>query len=374
MRVSPASVVLAVTGLACGALGLSATVGAADRSGIRRTPVVAAVERAAPGVVNITTDIAKRNWSGFTTRGSGSGVIVHPAGYVVTNSHVVRESARIFVELSRAGGAKGRSYPATLLEDDPGHDLALLRISRPEPFPTVSLCLTGDVMVGETAIAIGNPLGLGDTVTVGIVSAVGRSAAMPGGVTLRNLLQTDASINRGNSGGALLNLEGDLIGINCSIHPGAQGISFTVPADDVLAMLRRNLGNAAPRPADDPPVAKSPPLATRTPPSNAAPPARATLPPPSAIVAPAPRRGGTVGLGMRQTGGRVVVVSVDPYSSADLAGLLPGDVIVDVDGKAVLASGDVQAAVASSPEGGTVLLDLLRDGRPKRAMLVVPGS
>ena len=358
---SSAAILVAAVGLGIGAYGIASSVGAADRTGLRHTPVVAAVERAAPAVVNITTDISHRRAGVVESRGSGSGVIVHSGGYVVTNSHVVRDASRIYVELSKASGSRGPALTATLLEDDPNHDLALLRVTRAQPFPAVTLFPSRDVMVGETAIAIGNPYGLGDTVTVGIVSAVGRTAALPTGVSLRNLFQTDASINRGNSGGALLNLDGDLIGINCSVHPSAQGISFTVPSDDVLAMLRRHIAPAARTPA---PTASAPAPAPRV---TAAPKA-SLVPPPTTVAAPA-KRG--VGLGLRMNGSSVVVASVDAYSSAELAGVLPGDVVVDVNGKRAVSGADVANAVAGARDGTTVTLGLLRGGLPRKAILVV---
>jgi S1-C subfamily serine protease len=215
-------------------------------------------------------------------------------------------------------------------------------------------------MVGETAIAIGNPLGLGETVTVGIISAVGRKAEMPSGYTLRNLIQTDASINRGNSGGALLNLEGALIGINSSTHPGAQGISFTVPADHVRALVERNLAPAG-RPA---PLAASP-----------APHAAVVAPTPSEVLpAPASTKPRSVGVGLKTSNGFAVVTGVDRLSPADIAGLRAGDVIVDVDGKRMGSAGDAVLALASAAPGTTLYLAVSRDGAMKRVILIAPSS
>jgi serine protease Do len=353
-----------VVALAAGgaAFGLVRTVGA-DGEGfrVRRTPVVAAVERAAPAVVNVITNAPGRQ--GGMIRGTGSGVIVHPAGYVVTNSHIVRGVSRIFVELaSQAGGGR---LDAGVVEDDPAHDLALIRVSRPTPFPYVALAPTSDVMVGETAIAIGNPLGLGETVTVGIISAVGRKAEMPSGFTIRGLIQTDASINRGNSGGALLNLEGALIGINSSTHPNAQGISFTVSSDDVRALLERNLvPSAASAPAR--PVASAPPA---SPPSSIAAIRSPVAEPPPASPAKNPKRSGVA---LKTSNGFAVVTSVESLSPADIAGLTSGDVIVDVDGRRVTSAIDCVDALSSAPSGKTVQLGVSRAGARKRVLFVAP--
>jgi S1-C subfamily serine protease len=320
--------------------------------------------------------------------------MVHPDGYVVTNSHVVRGGTRIFVSLAKSMG--GRAYEARLLEDDPAHDLALLRIAGHAPFPYVALCRTREVLVGETAIAIGNPYGLGDTVTQGIVSAKGRKATLSTGRTVENLIQTDASINLGNSGGALLNLEGELIGVICSIHPGAQGIAFTVAADDVQAMLDRNLGakgrppppgptvdldeiadadcpeSPAEQPASDPAPAPriGTPLAQAAP---APPPVRAPTPaPPAPAPSAAPSRRAPVGLALRPGTGGVLVASVTPGSNADIAGLKVGDLVLDVDGKATTTPSDLAAQFSNAAAGRSFFLNLRRGDRKSNAILVVP--
>jgi S1-C subfamily serine protease len=353
-----AMTVLAAAGVAA-AVALSGTVVANLEGPVRRTPVVAAVERAAPAVVNITTDALTRRGVG---RGSGSGVIVHPDGYVVTNSHVVRGAHRIFVSLCKKSGE--RPFQATVVEDDPSHDLALLRVKRTGAFPYVRLCPTSEVMVGETAIAIGNPFGLGDTVTVGIISATGRRAAMPNGATLRNLLQTDASINLGNSGGALLNLDGALIGVNCSIHPTAQGISFTVPADDVRAMLDKQLKggrrvpDATPAPAPAPAASS---VASRE--------KKDELPPPARTGSP-----GSVGMTLETVNGTVRIAAIQSDSSADIAGLREGDLILEMDDDEVEMPSHVEKALSSGYPGRTYFVGIQRGNERKRAILVFPGT
>lgn len=383
---SIASVVMCAIGLSTLAAGVAVSVSASSGYGIRRTPVVIAVERAAPAVVNVTVDSARGGSRGGMSRGQGAGVIVHPQGFVVTNSHVVRGSSRVYVSLPKASG--GKTFEARVLEDDPSHDLALLRIAQTTTFPYVGLCTTCDVMVGETAIAIGNPYGLGDTVTVGIVSAIGRSATFSTGMKIDDLIQTDASINLGNSGGALLNLEGNLIGINSALHPGAQGIAFTVPADDVQAMIDRNLGVAgrAPPPSTDSdeddedrpaairsPLPVPPPLAS-VPKSFSVPPAPRAQAPLKPYAAPPklPSGRAAVGLTLREAPGMVLVAAVAPGSNADIAGVQPGDFILDVDGKAMTSPSDVVALFQSAPSGRTYFLNIRRNEKRTNALLLVP--
>jgi S1-C subfamily serine protease len=361
-------------------LGLASTVRASGE-GVRRTAVVDAVRRAGPAVVVVQTEGPGRS-ANSVIRGSGSGVIVHPDGLVITNSHVIRGAQRIVIETPKASGVASRRLEATLVEDDPSHDLALLRVARGAGLPHVGLRTTSEVMVGESAIAIGSPYGLGPSVTMGVVSAVGRSAAVPSGIVLRNLLQTDASINFGNSGGALLDLEGDLLGINCSVHPQGQGIAFTIPADQVRALLERNAPSRpkAASPADAPvlPVARAPapmlsgppPSARGDAPSRTLPPAARPSPPPAV---PAPSAGRpSLGMSLRSADGGVAVGAVEAHSPAEIAGLLSGDVIVEIDGRAASSASDVAGQFRSAPRGRAFLLTLQRGDRRTRVVLVVP--
>lgn len=167
----------------------------------------------------------------------GSGFIVHPDGYVVTNNHVIEGALGISVEL-----ADGRKLPAELISTDPDADLALLRIHSDSPLPTLELGDSSDLMIGEPVIAVGNPLGYSHSVSTGIVSAVHRdidadsqdqsNTPLKGeDAALRDLIQTDAAINPGNSGGPLLNAYGQVIGINTAIRGDAQNIGFAIPID-----------------------------------------------------------------------------------------------------------------------------------------------
>jgi len=214
----------------------------------RRTPVVVAVEKVGPAVVNIlTTRLERRSdfgwWfdprtpSTYKATSLGSGVLIDPVGLVVTNEHVVRNAAEIQVHLSDGRRLRARRIAQAI----PSLDLALLQIeAKPgEVFPHVKLGRGSDILVGETVIAIGNPFGLENTVTTGVISAKNRSITSPLGsrVSYRNLLQTDASINPGNSGGALVNINAELIGINTAIHARGEGIGFAIPADALRSSL-----------------------------------------------------------------------------------------------------------------------------------------
>src|SRR5262249_21294759 len=150
------------------------------------------------------------------------------------------------VHLLRVRLSDGTSYNARILARDAETDLALLKIDAGRPLPTVPLGTATDLMVGETVIAIGNAFGYEHTVTVGVVSAVGRDVTITKEVSYKALIQTDASINPGNSGGPLLNVNGELVGVNVAIRAGAQGISFAIPVDTMIRtvseMLRRQRG------------------------------------------------------------------------------------------------------------------------------------
>ena len=214
----------------------------------RRTPVVVAVEKAAPAVVSVgTTKIVKVRYFDWDflqktaaqeQHGLGSGVIVHPAGYVITNAHVINQADQILVKLTGAR-EKEPEIPATLIAADIEHDLALLRLEKPGPYPYVDFGRSDDLMLGETVIAIGNPFGLGRTVTTGIISALDRTLDVRD-AKFTGLIQTDAAVNHGNSGGPLVNVNGDWIGVNSAIYSlsgGADGISFAIPVDTVRKSL-----------------------------------------------------------------------------------------------------------------------------------------
>jgi serine protease Do len=221
-RVSPATADPAVSG--------------SSSQRLRRTPVVQVVERVSPAVVNISAESIVREadpfFGGFfgsrqrRAQSLGSGFVIDPNGIVVTNAHVVQGASSITVIT-----LDGREHKAQVLGQDRDADLAVLKVDG-KNLPAVPLSSSADLMIGETVIAIGNPFGLSHSVTTGVISARGRTVPSEQGERMfTDFLQTDASINPGNSGGPLVNILGEVIGINTAIVSGANGIGFANPAD-----------------------------------------------------------------------------------------------------------------------------------------------
>ena len=278
-------------------------------------------------------------------RSAGSGVIVDAAsGYVVTNYHVIKDAQQVTVTLKDM-----RQFVAKLVGSDPGTDIALLKIEA-KNLQALRLGDSDLLNVGDFVVAIGNPFGLGQTVTSGIVSALGRSGLDLEGY--EDFIQTDASINPGNSGGALINLKGELVGINTAIigPSGANvGIGFAVPSVMVKAVLdqierfgevrRGRLGASSEDITHD--LARS--------------------------------------LGLPSTEG-AIISTVESKSPAEQAGLKPGDVITAVNGRPVRRSIDLRNKIGMMPIGETVNLTILRDGKTRTTKikiakpLEVPGT
>lgn len=228
----------------------------------RRTPVVVAVEKALPSVVNIGTErivkvvyrdpffnLRSLAHGGFIPRdlplpppvtrerrqySVGSGIVVDPAGYLLTNYHVIEQTSRVRVMLGDQ-----EIYEATLLAGDPLNDLALLKIDPTHPLQAIAFAADDDLLLGETVIALGNPYGFSQTVTVGVLSGINREARYEDRVVYRDILQTDAAVNPGNSGGPLVNINGELIGVNVQVLQPAQNIGFAVPVKRARALLAR---------------------------------------------------------------------------------------------------------------------------------------
>ncbi len=265
----------------------------------------------------------------------GSGFVISPDGYIVTNDHVAGKATVITVAFP-----DGRTFRANLVGSDPASDLALLKIDTDDPLPYLKFSSTGNPIVGEWSIAMGNPFGLFEasdpTVTVGVVSATGRDLQPQEGRLYRDMIQTDAAINRGNSGGPLLNALGDVIGVNSAIvteSGGSVGIGFAVPASKaarILTELRENgfvdrsyyiglLGRTM-----------TPRIARQW-----------NLSPSSGVI----------------------VESVDPRSPAEKAGFQPWDIIVSVAAERIDTQPDFAARLYDFRPGDTVEIGVIRRGR-----------
>jgi len=208
-------------------------------SELRQSPIVKAVQGARGAIVNIRgektlaasvsplapTDGARR------VNGMGTGVIIDPRGYILTNYHVVDGVREIQVTL-----ANSQKYVGRLLARDLETDLAVIKIDPKEKLPVISVGTSADLMPGESVIAVGNAYGYEHTVTRGIISALHRAVQVSDAQFYDDLIQTDASINPGNSGGPLLNIDGEMIGVNVAVRAGAQGIGFAIPVDKVMAV------------------------------------------------------------------------------------------------------------------------------------------
>jgi serine protease Do len=349
---------------------------------LRATPVVDVVRRVKEAVVNIHSERSAQGAhaddflpitpSQGRVNGMGTGVVIDPRGFILTNHHVVEEVHSLRVRL-----ADGSTAPARVLARDPEADLALLKIDVRRPLPTMPLGTSSDLMVGETVIAIGNAFGYEHTVTVGVVSAVARDVALNKEVSYKALIQTDASINPGNSGGPLLNIRGELVGLNVAIRAGAQGIGFAIPADTVVrvgAQLLAQVGSgggiqrarALAYGSSNPPA----PLGARSVTGLAV---RDEVHPEDALrdqAAASREEGAASPFPSRRS---LVVDGIDPDSPAQRAGVRVGDVLVGVGDVVCHCSVDLERAVVDGQGAlrGSVRLPvrLRRDGVEQRVEL-----
>jgi serine protease Do len=206
----------------------------------RRSPAVQVVERVKESVVNIHSERTVTDARDFERKlevsptqhrvnGMGTGIVIDPRGYLITNHHVVDDVYSLRVRLH-----DGTTLTAKVIARDPEQDLAILKVDPPKPLPVIPFGTSSDLMLAEPVIAIGNAFGYEHTVTTGIVSALNRDVTLNKEVSYKSLIQTSAGINPGNSGGPLLNVYGELIGVNVAIRAGAQNIAFALPIDNVL--------------------------------------------------------------------------------------------------------------------------------------------
>lgn len=215
----------------------------------RRTPIVEVVEKVGPAIVNISTqrlaDITTSPFPNdpfleffgrfqprqYETTSLGSGIIIDKQGFIVTNFHVIQRATKIVVAVQE------QDYKAEVVASSREDDIALLKIDVAHNLPTVALGKPGDILTGETVVALGNPFGLNNSVTTGVVSAKDRSLSLDNNKVFTDFIQTDAAINPGNSGGALVNIHGELIGMNTAIHSKGQGLGFAIPIKRMLRVL-----------------------------------------------------------------------------------------------------------------------------------------
>ena len=289
--------------------------------------VTKVVERVGPSVVRL--DIRH---GGRGRTGSGAGVILSPDGLVLTNSHVVQGAKRAEVTV-----LDGRSLSGRVLGDDPETDLALVRVEEDATLPSAKLGNSKRLKPGEIAIAIGNPLGFDASVTAGVISALGRSLRSKSGRLIDDVIQTDAALNPGNSGGPLVSSAGDVIGINTAIIAGAQGICFAVASNTASFVLGELVAHGRVR--------------------------RAYLGIGAGTV-PLPRRI-ALRLGLAQTTG-AMVSAVEAGSPADHAGLLTGDILLSVDGAPITGADDLVRLLDAEKIDRTVPFDVLRRSDQRR--------
>jgi serine protease Do len=315
-----------------GAIAIAVSIGAAEAAtryaGAETVPRI--VSRLLPAVVSVTTRQIERDQfnQAVSTRGLGSGVIVDPRGYVLTNNHVVEGADTIQVTLS-----DGRSFRGTLVGVDRFTDLALVKIAGAR-FTTARLGDSTRLAVGETVIAMGNPLWIegGPTVTVGVVSGLGRTLDQAGLPVLSNLIQTDAAINAGNSGGPLVNLRGEVVGVNTAVITSAQGVGFAISVSDVKLVVRELIAHGQVL--------------------------RVSLGALGVSVTPPVARANDLPVGHG-----VLVVRVEPGSPAEEAGLEAGDIIVRAGDVPVRNLQQFHGALHRRPPGEILEIEVRRGGR-----------
>jgi S1-C subfamily serine protease len=298
--------------------------------------VTGAVDLVGPSVVHIQVEGPVSKGAERVPRGSGSGVIVAPDGLILTNSHVVHGAAGISVATQ-----EGRQMPARLLGDDPDTDLALIRVV---PAVTLAAARLGDsraLRVGQLVVAIGNPLGFECTVTAGVVSGLGRSLRARSGRLMDDVIQTDASLNPGNSGGPLVTSAGEVIGINTAVIMGAQGICFAVASNTAQFVLGHLIRHGRVRRSVIGIAGQQVPIARRVAHFH----------------------------GLDQASG-VRIGGLEPKGPAARSGLLVGDILVAIEGKPLRGVDDLVRLLTEEQVGRPTAITLLRGVELKQSTVV----
>ena len=293
--------------------------------------VIDVVDRLGPAVVRLDV----RAGQGPRQAGTGSGVVVAPDGLVLTNSHVVAGETRLDVTTT-----DGRTLSARVVGDDPDTELALVRVNESVSLPSATLGDSKQLKRGQLVVAIGHPLGFESTVTAGVISALGRSLRASTGRLIDDVIQTDAALNPGNSGGPLVSTRGEVVGINTAIIVGAQGICFAVASNTANFVLGELVRHGRVRRAFIGIAAQQTPIPRRI----------------------------QIEASLTQKNA-VVVAGVEPSSPADRAGIRPGDIILAVDAKPVTGSDDLIRLLTGDKIDHEVEMELLRDGKRQRVAL-----
>ncbi|HSV15293.1 MAG TPA: trypsin-like peptidase domain-containing protein [Tepidisphaeraceae bacterium] len=306
--------------------------------------VVGAAQRVSPSVVFLDVQMPvpagrgpQRPGQGGHGHGSGSGFIFTPDGFILTNSHVVHDALKIEVTLQ-----DGTKLPARIVGDDPQTDLAVIHITA-SGLPAVEFGDSSAIQVGQLVVAIGNPYGFQTTVTAGVVSNLARSFRSQTGRMIDNIIQTDAALNPGNSGGPLVDSRGRVVGVNTAIIPMAQGICFAIPANTAQFVAARLIRDGKIRRSYIGFAGQNVPLHRKV-----------------------------VRFHKLDVDTGVLVVGLEPDSPARQAGLREGDVIVSFDGKPIFTIDDIQRLLTAERVGAKLPLTVIRGGTELQTFDVVP--
>ncbi len=302
--------------------------------------VTAVVDQVGPAVVrvDVKSKTPRSGPQGQERGGMGSGVVISPDGLVLTNAHVINGAREL-----RLSDIDGHTTEARVLGIDPDTDLALLRADAPRHFPFAPLGDSKSLKRGQLAIAIGNPLGFESTVTAGVISALGRSLRSVSGRMIEDVIQTDAALNPGNSGGPLVSSRGEVIGINTAVIAGAQGICFAVASNTANHVLSEIIQHGRVR--------------------------RGYLGV-AAQTAPVPRRH-AIAAGIENRTG-AMLMSLDQKGPGSISGLLSGDLVVRLDGQPVTGIDDMVRLLDHTRIGRYIVVEVLRLGRLRAFTVTAP--